>query len=311
MKNTLKILIVFTIFSVLILNHYTVCSANTEITNENLNSAFHKFESSEENKEKYKIKTENNKIQITTLSGEVYVVNYTISDKATFTLEMPIKDGMSYNDFKRQTKNLILPSIGYYGVANVYGIEYKDLVAYFNSYLDNEFEGFLSRNNSYVVFDDINSGNNAVINDNDNNVTIINASEFSSRVMEYVNNIYSDKQTLDDSDDVNSFVWSIEKQDIENSNCKLISTITINLNAEFSKIKNYYNLVNNTPVQNVTSNVLGTITPENTDNGDVDNTTTTGSIPAVGKQIVIDVICIISIVILIVAMIRAEKYKGI
>ena len=64
-------------------------------------------------------------------------------------------------------------------------------------------------------------------------------------------------------------------------------------------------------MQNVTSNVVGTITTENTVNGDVDNTTTTGSIPAVGKQIVIDVICIISIVILIVAMIRAEKYKGI
>lgn len=310
MKTTLKKLILFTIFLITILNCCTVCSANVQITNENLTSAFQKFESSEENKDKYSIKLENNQIKVTTSNGEVYIVNYTLESKPTFTLEMPVKDGMTYNDFKRQTQNLIIPVIGYLAVANIQGIEYKDSKAYFNSYLDYEFNGFLSKDNPYVVFDDVNPGNNPVI---DNNVTIINASEFSSRVMEYVKNVYKDKQTINDSDDINSFEWSIEKQDIPNSTttCKLISTVTINLDADFSKLKNYSNLTDGTPSQTIPANNVGSVTPENNDNEDIDNTTTNDNLPEVGKEIIVDIICIISLIILIVAMIRSEKYKGI
>ncbi len=311
MKNTLKKIIIFTIFLLTILNCYTVCSANVQITNENLTSAFQKFESSEENQDKYSITLENNQIKVTTSNGEVYVMNYNtdVDGKITFILEMPIKDGMSYNDFKRQTKNLDLPVIGYLAVANIQGIEYKDSKAYFYSYLDNEFNGFLTNNNSYVVIDDINQSNSVMI---DNNATIINASEFSSKVMEYVENIYKDKQTINDSDDINSFVWSIEKQDIANSNtsCKLVSTLTINLNADFSKLKNYYNLANNSSVQNIPSNTVGSVTSEN-NNENVDNTTTNSNLPAVGKEIVIDIICVVSLIILVVAMVIAKKYKGI
>lgn len=310
MKKTLKKLLVFTIFLITMLNCYTICSANVQITNENLISAFQKFESSEENKNKYSIKLENGQIKVTTSNGEVYIVNYTLEDKPTFTLEMPIKDGMSYNDFKRQTQNLIVPVVGYFAIANIQGVEYKDSREYFYSYLDGEFNGFLSKNNSYVVVDDINSENNIVI---DNNVSIINASEFSTKVMEYVKKVYKDKQTINDLDDINSFVWSIEKQDIPNSNtsCKLISTVTVNLDANFSKLKNYSNLANNTPTQTIPANTAGTITTENNANEDIDNTTTNSNLPAVGKEVIVDIICIVSFVILIVTIIRVVKYKGI
>lgn len=310
MKNTLKKLIVFTIFLITILNCYTICSANVQITNENLTSAFQKFESSEENKNKYSINLENNQIKVTTSNGEVYIVNYILESKPTFTLEMPIKDGMSYNDFKRQTQNLIIPVVGYLAIANIQGVEYKDSSEYFYSYLEDEFTGSLSKNDSYVVVDDINSEDNAVIN---TNASIINASEFSTKVMEYVNNVYKDKQTINDSDDINSFVWSIEKQDIPNSNtsCKLISTVTVNVDADFSKLKNYSNLANNTPTQTIPANNVGAVTSENNTNNDIDNTITNSNLPAVGKEIIVDIICMVSLIILIVAMIITEKYKGI
>ena len=39
--------------------------------------------------------------------------------------------GMSYEEFKKKTDNLILPMLGYIAVANIQGVEIKDASAYF------------------------------------------------------------------------------------------------------------------------------------------------------------------------------------
>lgn len=130
--------------------------------------------------------------------------------------------------------------------------------------------------------------------------------------MEYVGKVYENKQTINDMDKINSFDWSIEKEDLQNStsSCKLISTLTVNLDADFSKLKNNYNSQNNTQVTNIISNNNnGTLTQ--VQNTDVDNTTSNNVLPAVGKQIIINVICLISLIILIITTIKFKYYKGI
>ncbi len=309
MEKILKNIIVFTIFLIIMFNIVGVCSATNIITNENLISAFQKFETSEQNEKKYKIGLDSNVITIETTTGEKYNMNYMLSEKITFKLEMQVKDGMSYNDFKRQTNNLILPMIGYLAVANIQGVEYKDAHKYISSYLGEDFNGTFSKNNAYIVVDDSNEQNNIIDN---TEVSIINASEFGSKVMEYVGKVYENKQTINDMDKINSFDWSIEKEDLQNStsSCKLISTLTVNLDADFSKLKNNYNSQNNTQVTNIISNNNnGTLTQ--VQNTDVDNTTSNNVLPAVGKQIIINVICLISLIILIITTIKFKYYKGI
>ena len=75
----------------------------------------------------------------------------------------------------------------------------------------------------------------------EDNAKIIYASEFGDRVMDYVNEIYKDKQTMTDSTGINSYVYTTEKKETTENSCKLVTTLSINLDADFSKINEYSN----------------------------------------------------------------------
>lgn len=219
----------------------TICYATPiTVTEENLDAAFQKFVSSEANENNYKISVSNNIITITSNDGN-YTLNYDLTDKPTFTLAIPIEKGMSYDDFKKQTDNLILPMLGYIAVANIQGVQIEDASAYFLfSYLESALNNSCLSENSYMIVDDLNLSEGASIEKNDNPKTIY-ASEFGDRVMEYVNDTYKDKQSITDSTGINSYVFTVEKQDTTDTSCKLVSTLSVNLDADFSKLNGYAN----------------------------------------------------------------------
>lgn len=230
------------ILNILLLNSLFINCYVTAVvvTRENINASLQEFVSSDANENNYKITISNNIITIT-IDGKSYILNYDLTEKPTFSLEIPIEKGMNYANFKEQTDNLILPMIGYIAVANIQGVEYEDASAYFlMSYLGNALNGSWSSENSYIIIDDTNMSDGVTIDRDESDTKTIYASEFGERVMEYVNATYKDKQTIKDSSDgINSYEWTIERKDITDISCKLISSLSVNLDADFSKLNGY------------------------------------------------------------------------
>ena len=225
------------LISSLFINCYATAVA---VTKENLNESLQKFVSSDTNENNYKITVSDNIITITA-DGKSYSLNYDLTEKPKFTLEIPIEQGMSYPDFKEKTDNLILPIIGYVAVVNIQGVEVEDALAYFlMSYLGNGFSW--SSENSYVIIDDTNMSEGVTIDRDESDTKTIYASEFGERVMEYVNATYKDKQTITDATSgINSYEWITERKDVTETSCKLVSSLTVNVDEDFSKIKGYAN----------------------------------------------------------------------
>lgn len=237
--------IVLLIVNILLLNCLFINSYVTAVavTKENINESLQKFVSSTTNEKKYKISVSDNIITIT-VQGKSYNLNYDLTEKPKFTLEIPIEKGMSYADFKEKIDNLNLPMVGYIAVANIQGVEFKDASAYFlMTYLENAFNGSWSSENAYVIVDDTNMSD-GIINRGEDDKKTIYASQFGEKVMEYVNATYKDKQTIKDSSDgINSYEWITERKDITDTSCKLVSSLSVNLNADFSKLNGYSNKV--------------------------------------------------------------------
>ena len=208
------------------------------VTDENLNEAFQNFTESESNEDNYTISMENNTI-IVEKDGETFTLNYDLTDKPTFTYEVSIETGMSYEEFETQTDNLTLPRLGYLAVTNIQGIEFEDSSMYFIlTYCESILKGAYTSESTYVIVDDLNLEDGVTIEKTDDTNTIY-TSEFGERVMEYVNALYAETQTVEDSEYIDSYEMSIEKQDIDEESCKLVATLSVNTDADFSQIEEY------------------------------------------------------------------------
>lgn len=226
---------VFIFFSI----YASICYAETvAVTDANLNEALQKFVTSEANEENYNITVSNNVINVK-VDNESYNINYDLTGKPTFWYEATIEKGMSYENFKNQTDALVLPMLGYVGVAEIQGVKAKDAMGYFMfSYLGSALNGSFSSEDSYVIVDDLNLSEGVTMGNTDDSKTIY-TSEFGDRVMEYVNQMYKEKQTVSDSTGINSYMLTIEKKDSTDTSCKLVSKVTVNTEADFSQIKGY------------------------------------------------------------------------
>lgn len=226
------------LFWVLVFLCTNICYATVvAVTDENLKESLQKFVLSEANEENYNITVSNNVITVIA-DNESYTLNYDLSNKPTFTFEIPIEKGMNYDDFKKQTDNLMLPMVGYIAVANIQGVAIEDASAYFLfSYLGNALNGSFSfdSSNSYMIIDDTTEG----VTIESDNPNAIKVSEFGERVMEYVNAVYPETQSISDTEGINSYTLTVERKDTTDTSCKLVSTLSVNLDADFSKIIGY------------------------------------------------------------------------
>lgn len=245
------------LFLVLVFLYANICYATVvAVTDENLKESLQKFVLSEANKENYNITVSKNVITVM-IDSESYTLNYDLTNKPKFTLEIPIEKGMSYDDFEKKTDNLMLPMIGYIAVANIQNVDIEDASAYFLlSYLANALNGEFTFNssNSYMIIDDTAEG----ITIETDNPNAIKVSEFGERVMEYVKAIYPETQSISDAEEINSYTLTTERKDDTSTSCKLVSTLTVNLDADFSKIIEYMQ-------QNDNSSTNDDTTKENAD----------------------------------------------
>ena len=260
----LRIKHVFIILLLLILVMINISSMSyataVTVTDSNLNTALQKFVSSDSNKDNYKISVSNNIITITSDKG-TYTLNYDLSGKPTFIYEANISQGMSYADFEKKTDNLSIVMLGYLAVANIQGVEYEDSAAYFaKNLLQAAFSRLSSANtsNSYTIYDDTNMSDGVTIEKDPSDTRTIYASEFGDHVMEYVNAMYGEKTSYKDTEGFNTFEWTTERQDVTTTSCRLVSTMIVNLDADFSKLKGYSGAITD-------SFMNGDITEQNAD----------------------------------------------
>lgn len=237
----LKKFFISCIFSIYILT--VICTnlcwaAPIPITEDNLRIAIQNFVTSEANDENYEVTVANNIITVK-MEGEIYSLSYDLTNKPTFTMETLIQKGISYNEFNDKTENLILPMLGYIAVANIQGVGVEDAGTYFLlSYMGSALGGGLSTENSYVIIDDLNMGEGITVEKTDDPKTIY-TSEFGDKVIEYMDEVYKNTQTISDSSGINSYVMTIEKVNVDANSCKLVSKLIANHDADFSQIKGY------------------------------------------------------------------------
>lgn len=240
MSKILKIITSILIIVIMIIQFSTICFAvSTPVTEQNLREALQKFVSSDANEKNYNVTVDNNSI-ILSVDNETYTLKYDLSNKATFSFEIPIEKGMSYDKLEKQTDNLISTMVGYIAVANIQGVAVEDASAYFlSSYLENALNGSFSfdSSNSYMIIDDTNIADGVTIETTNPNAIYV--SQFGERVMEYVNAVYPESQFVSDSEGINSYRLSVERKDTTETSCKLVSTLSVNLDADFSKIIGY------------------------------------------------------------------------
>lgn len=232
-----KILVscIFLIFIFVCLYTNTCYATAVAVTDENLEEAFQKLNTSEINESNYEFSVSNSIVTIKA-DNESYQVKYDLTDKPTFSIEVPIENGMSYEEYEKQTDSLNMNMFGYVAVANIQGIKIEDAMAY---YLFSYLEGALKNTtkSKYMIVDDL-SGN---VTDDSNNPNIIYTSEFGDRVMEYLNDIFKEDLKITDSTGINSYVLNVKKEDVTETSCKLVSTLSVNVDADFSKLDGYSN----------------------------------------------------------------------
>lgn len=252
MKRIKYVFISILVFMLMFLNLYNVSYASTPVTDENLKSALREYITYSNNSQ---ISIANNIITITK-DAKSYNINYDLTNQPTFTLEVTIPKGISYEDWKKVQESLNFPLLGYILVANTQGIDFDTISTYLGMSLLSNLTNS-SNINDYVIVDDTPSENGVTIKKDPNDTKTIYTSEFGDKVIEYVNALYGNKTLVSDSSDgVNSYEWSIEKKDITDTSVKLVSTVKVNTNADFEKIKDLDNNI---------SNIAGDITEDNAD----------------------------------------------
>lgn len=235
MKKYKRVVVaIATVLTLCLLTNF--CYANSiEVTEEKLKNSLKEFEKFNED-EDYKFDVSNNKIKVTT-DEESYYIDYDLEKEPTFSTKISVKKGMSYQEFKKETESLQNLLLCYFVVANIQGTTLEDAAAYIMIKLFNTAFSDITNSNSYVIVDDTNLSEGSTINKEPNDTKTIYVSEFGNRVMEYVNSTYESKQTIEDKNDANTFIWTVERMNITETSCDIVSKLTVNLNGDFSKIK--------------------------------------------------------------------------
>lgn len=343
MKKIKKICIICLIGILILINIKPISyGAGVEVTQENLTETMQGFVESAANDKNYKV-TVNDGIITISVDDEEYTLNYDLTEKPTFFLEIPIKQGMSYEEFKNQTDNLTLPMLGYIAVANVQGVEFEDALSYFfMSYLGNALSGSWSSEDMYMIIDDTNTSDGVTFDRDESNSKTIYASEFGERVMEYVNSLYKDKQTVTDvaNGGIDSYEFSVERKDVTDTSCTLVASLSVNIDADFSKIKGYAdelgstftNSIGNTTIDSnttSTNDIIGSVRESNTANTStntnvnisnsslITNTTenisktTKRDLPTAGIDEKLIILIVAVSIIILASIIQLRRYKDI
>ena len=213
-----KTLFIFIILVFLICS--TCYAASVPITKENLSQSFQDVISSGviSTDEAYiitGIEVQDDTIIINT-NSEPINVKYSLEDKPTFSCEMQVQNGMTYEEFEAKQNKLSGTMYSYLAVAEMNNVDISKALMYFTMSL-------LSGGESSL---DI-SGSSSVTKD-----------EIEKDIMGYVNSQYGEKRVISDNGEgmANTFTLEMEQQEVTDTSCKVVWTLTINKDGNFEAI---------------------------------------------------------------------------
>lgn len=330
MQKIKNISIIFLIFLLCLSNFFVISLASSvEVTKENLEQTFNDLMASNVLESAPDITFSDEYITISS-EGESYQLNYDISGSPTFSIELPVQQGMSYEEFNKVSSNIILPLFGYLAVADIQGVEYVDSSAYFViAFLDSALSNMSSGNSKYIIVDDLDPDLDVVPEPSEGQ-EIIYTSEFGDHVMEYVNSMFEGTTTIDDSNLYDTFELSIDQQDLTDTSCTIVSTLTVNLDADFSKLVGFADQNNpsdgedpsddeNQSDDNTTSNSVDDENSAVTNGGNnisgnsiiKDNTVSNSKLPKAGTDIIFYSIFTLIVVLAILFGVKFRFFKDI
>lgn len=242
-NSTLKIILIS--FLLILLLFTTSNAATVEITKENLAEAFQKFVDSSTNNNNYKMEVGEEIINISSDDG-AYEMKYDLTSGPSFSIEMDIKQGMTYDEFEEEQAKMAVPMLGYIAVANINGVDFEDSSVYFlMSFLENVMSNSALESSEYIIYDDREVSSGTEVEVDSEGRKVIKASEFGNYAMEYVNSTYSKPISVDDSSNLNTYKYDIVQQDVTDTSCKIVVTLTIKGDADFSKLIGYADSIEN------------------------------------------------------------------
>ncbi len=228
MTKLRKVILIVLLIGVILVGISTKSYAEVEVTEEKIKASLEEILEAYSESNNYEVTVADNVISLKS-GGSTYSFKYDLTDKPTFTYEIPITKGMTYAEFESKNKKIILPIAGYLAVANIEGAKVDSLFSYMLiPYLTGNFTNL--ENSTYTIVDDIST---SVEKTEDPNK--IYASEFGDKVMDYVNSIYNNTMVTD-SEDLNSYTFKVEKKDVEAESCTIVSTVSVNVDADFASL---------------------------------------------------------------------------
>lgn len=225
-KFLLNCLIIFAVIVFLATNSF----AAVAITKDNLTESLQNYFSSDSNTTGYSVSVSNDVINLKS-DNENYNISYDLTNQPKFSYGFEVTEGMSYQDYLNEINNLILPMFGYIAVAGIEGADMSKATQYF---LLTYLAAALNMDSAkYIIVDDTDPDANIDIDPGDKEIILV--SEFEKNVIETVKKLYPEKQTLSDQG-LNSYTLDFERLDTTDTSCRIVTTLSVNTNADFSKI---------------------------------------------------------------------------
>lgn len=232
--------LLFCLMATLIL---TGCSKET-IKETDFEKGLTNFIKSEANENGYAAKIDNGKMTIT-YEEEDYILTYDLKEEPTITYEIEIKEGISYDEYSAKTDALSLPMIGYFAIADTYGVDANDSSTYFYAtYLEGMLDSIDWEKETYIITDDPEGFSS------DDKIILI--SEFGDKVIEYIKDNYEDDIKIEDKEN-DTYTYELSAE-CEQESCTLTATLTVNPKGKFDEIKGYADeLAKESMDENITS----------------------------------------------------------
>ena len=189
------------------------------------------FIKSEYNESEYDATLKDGKMEIT-YEDTAYTLVYDLKNNPTFTYEIEVKKGISYDDYLVKTEGLSLPMLGYVASLSTYGVEVEDSALYFAmTYFSGMMNYYDADKETYVVIDD------EFADGFESDSTIILKSQFGDKVIDFVKNSYGENIVIKDKE-YDTYTYNLTS-DCDKDSCTLTAELEVNKDGKFDKIKGY------------------------------------------------------------------------
>jgi len=206
---------------------FTGCGKDT-IALKDFEKGLEKFTKSEYSDESYEVNLKDGKMNIN-YNEENYTLDYNLKNNPTFTYEVKIEKGISYDDFLSKTEAISLPMIGYIASLDSFGVETEDATAYFLMTYIEGMMNYMDEEEKYIIAD----SKEGIETD----AEIILTSEFGDKVIEYVKSS-SDKDIEIKDKENNTFEYKVTTE-CKETECIFKSVLTVNKDGKFDELKGY------------------------------------------------------------------------